>query len=173
MLMPVSTTSAVPAATSASTSATTSRSGTERDAPRAYGTMQYAQYASHPSSTLTIARVWKAPPTRGAIVAPVVAPGVAPRAGVSAPTPRIAATRAATAVLSASITAREPSARSPSASRVARHPVTTTTGSFGRRRARRTSLRALRSASPVTVHVLTTTTRASSSAVIVQAEPSS
>ena len=146
MLMPVSTISRAPAATSARASATSSSSGTARGTPRAYGTMQYAQNASQPSWTFSIARVLKPLPARTG----------SPAGGASSATSP--ARTSGTRDLSATTITRSSIAEKAAGSSAAPHPVTTTIGSALERRACRTAWRALASASPVTVQVLTTTT---------------
>ena len=63
----------------------------------------------------------------------------------------------ATFALSATTCTRSPRARASSGNRLATHPVTHTSGRWGRLTACRMALRVLASASPVTAHVLITT----------------
>ena len=77
--------------------------------------------------------------------------------------PRRSITRPATRALSRTTTTLGASAASSSANRLATQPVATTSGSPGCDAARRTALRALASASPVTAQVFTTIASASHS----------
>ena len=79
--------------------------------------------------------------------------------------PSASAAMAATAALSFSTRTLGASAASSSAKRLATQPVAITSGVDGSDAARRTAFLVLASASPVTAHVLTITTRASRSGV--------
>ena len=158
--MPVSTISRTPASTSCSTSARMAAAGRLVARPRATCTMQYVQALSQPSCTFTPTRVreengaaaWGAPSSGAASLASGdrVASGVS--SSRKSAMPAFGTTR--TRGLMSSKTR---------ASIAAAQPVTMTSGAALSRSAWRTALRVFFSASPVTVHVLTTTTSASTS----------
>ena len=127
---------------------------TERECPRALQTMQKVQRLSQPSCILIPGRVRPVGVGCTGVFAEGVvvesSPGNAPAAS------RASITRAATFDLSGSTTMLSPSERSSSAKRLATQPVAKTTGLCGILAARRTALRVLACASPVTAQVLMT-----------------
>ena len=151
-LMPVSTISRTPSRARATHSETIAWAGRLEARPRATWTMQYVQALLHPSCTFTPTRVLKPSPT---------ASGTAP--WPMGPTSR--SSTSSTCSLPAICTRSGSMDVNASASMAAAQPVTTTSDAGLARKTCLTAFRVFFSASPVTVHVLTTTTSAASGPV--------